>query len=146
MLVITQEHLCDAGVYFRWLWMTNRSLLSHFNCMVLRDFFFPRQTGKQCWSWLFSFPNMFFSHKREFKNACQRLNYWSKFFPCTWFLDLGLSHVLCLGQGILVMWYKQSLKIHLQSQACPYAFQWAAIKVHTVGATVPSEWAHMEET
>lgn len=71
MLVITQEHLCDGGVYFRWLWMTNRTLLSHFNHMVLSDKVLFFSSDRKTMSILiFSISNHVFLHKREFKTIC----------------------------------------------------------------------------
>lgn len=150
MLVITQEHLCDGNVYFRWLWMTNRSLLSHFNHMVLCDIIFLIRQENNANSDYFPFQTCFSPTKENLELYVIDWIIGPNSSPVCDFLTWGLAICFALDSGILVMWCKQRVKMCLQSQACPYAFQRAAINVHTVHNTVPStwkpEWTHMEQT
>lgn len=63
--LVTQEHLFDMCVYFKWLWVTNSSLLSHFNHMVLsgRVLFFS--SDRKTMLMLIFFPFTMFIPTRE---------------------------------------------------------------------------------
>lgn len=111
------KHLFDRSTYFRWLWMTNSLLLPHFNHMLLTDrvlFFSSKRKIMLTLIFFSPFPTLFFP-TREFETMCHRLNYQSKFVPCTWFLGWGVS---LFGQWDVSDVYKQRLHTHLQIQAC----------------------------